>query len=106
MVVKEKLPVVTVASSDFQDVIDAVRLFRVMKKMRQTKILVVADGESWGARGDVVARVEEIFGVQVTQIDSGMLRSYYERSDTIGGRDPAVSTHVSGAEAGYDGSRG
>lgn len=81
MVVKEKLPVVTVASSDFQDVIDAVRLFGVMKKMRQAKILVVADGESWGARGDVVARVEEVFGVQVTQIDSGMLHSYYERSD-------------------------
>jgi hypothetical protein len=47
---KEHLPAIGVASSDFQDVVDAVRLLGVMSKMRQASILVVADGETWGAR--------------------------------------------------------
>lgn len=81
LVVAEHLPVATVASSNFQDVIDAVKLFEVLKKMRQAKILVVADGESWGARKGIVARAKEIFGTEVVQIDSEALRTYYERVD-------------------------
>lgn len=81
MVVAERLPVVTVASSDSQDVVDAVRLFEVMKEMREARILVVADGESWGARQGIVARTRELLGTEVTQIDSAALRAYYERVD-------------------------
>jgi hypothetical protein len=47
MVKKEWLPVVGMASSDFQDVIDAVRLIDVLRRMRETRILVTADRETW-----------------------------------------------------------
>ena len=79
LIKKEHLPAIGVASSDFQDVIDAVRLIGVMKKMREAKILVVADGQSWGARQETRDKVQEIFGTQIAQIDSEALKGYYDR---------------------------
>ena len=78
---KEKLPVVGVGSSDFCDVVDAVRLFGVMKGMSEAKILVVADGQRWGARQEIVDGALEIFGTQVTRIGSDELESYYDKVD-------------------------
>jgi len=81
LIKKEHLPAIGVASSDFQDVVDAVRLIDVMKKMRQANILVVADGEAWGARQEIVVQVAEIFGTQSAQMSSDALKAYYEKVD-------------------------
>jgi L-fucose isomerase-like protein len=82
LIKKEHLPAIGIASSDFQDVVDAVRLIGVMKKMRQANILVVADGETWGSRQDVLSHILEVFGTRVEQINSDMLGAYYEKADT------------------------
>jgi len=79
---KEHLPAIGVASSDFQDVVDAVRLFGVMKAMRQANILVVADGETWGARHEVLSRALDIFGTRAEQMNSDALKAYYQKVDT------------------------
>jgi len=73
---QENLPVVTVASSDFRDTVDAVRLFQVMRKLRDARVLVVADRSS----ADDVERVEP-FGTTLVRIGSGRLREYYEKAD-------------------------
>jgi L-fucose isomerase-like protein len=78
---KERLPAIGVASSDFQDVVDAVRLFGVMKAMRQANILVVADGETWGARHEVLSRALDIFGTRAEQMNSDALKAYYQKVD-------------------------
>ena len=77
----QRLPVVGVASSDFQDTIDAVRLIDVMKKMRQSRILVVADDETWGADRESISKTADIFGSEVTRIDSDRLKAYYNEVD-------------------------
>ena len=81
LIKQEHLPVIGVASSDVQDIIDAVRLFGVMKAMRQASILVVADGETWGARQETLSNTLDIFGTGVEQINSDALRAYYEKVD-------------------------
>jgi len=81
LIKKEHLPAIGVASSDFQDIVDAVRLFGVMKAMRQANILVVADGETWGARQEVLSHTLDIFGTRAEQMNSDMLRAYYEKVD-------------------------
>jgi len=72
---RENLPVVTVASSDMQDLVDAVRLFDVMRRMRETRIVVVTDGHRAGNQG-----VQDLFGTDVIQVSSEELRAYYERT--------------------------
>ncbi len=81
LIKKEHLPAVSVASSNFQDVLDALRLIGVLKEMRQAKILVVADGESWGARQETLAHALDIFGTRTEQMNSEALQAYYEKSD-------------------------
>jgi L-fucose isomerase-like protein len=81
LIKQEHLPAISVASSDFQDIIDAVRLFGVMKAMRQANILVVADGETWGARQEVLSHVLDTFGTRVEQMNSETLQTYYEKVD-------------------------
>ncbi len=81
LVKKENLPVVCIGSSNFQDVIDAVKLFSVMKRMEESKILVVADGESWGSENEKIKKIKEIFGTEVIRITSEELNSYYQKVD-------------------------
>jgi len=81
LVKKENLPVVCIGSSNFQDVIDAVKLFSVMKRMKEAKILVVADGEGWGSNDEKIKKIREIFGTEVVRITSEELNSYYEKVD-------------------------
>jgi len=78
LVKKENLSVVCIASSNFQDVIDAVKLFSVMKRMKESKILVVADRES---DSEIIKRIKEIFGTEVIRITSEELNSYYQKVD-------------------------
>ncbi|MCD6417104.1 MAG: hypothetical protein J7M08_10490 [Planctomycetes bacterium] len=75
VVKRENLPVVTVASSDFGDTVKAVRLFDVMRKLREARILVVAD------RFQLDEASVDPLGTTVVQIDSEKLRNYYEEAD-------------------------
>lgn len=81
LVKRENLPVVCIGSSNFKDVIDAVRLLSVIKKMKESRILVVADGESWGSTNEQIKKIREIFGTDVVRINSDELASYYEKTD-------------------------
>jgi len=74
---KENLPVVTVASSDFRDVVDAVRLLDVMRRLRDARILIVSDRKS---PEDKPKRLEP-FGTRLVPMDSDRLRTYYDAAD-------------------------
>ena len=81
LVRKEGLPAIGVASSNFQNIVEAVRLIDVMRKMRESRILVVAGGETWAARQTSLDGAQEIFGTQTTRIGSDELKAYYDRAD-------------------------
>ncbi len=81
MVQSEKLPVVSVGSSDPQDMIDAVRLFQVQKRMRETRVLVVADRETWAADQRMIDGIHDMFGTDVVRIKSDELHGYYHAVD-------------------------
>lgn len=74
---REKLPVVTVSSSRFQDVADAVRLFEVMRAMKESTILDVVDYDvtAWADT------IRNLFGTKVVRMGSEELASYYVKSD-------------------------
>lgn len=75
----ENLPVVTVASSNFDDVVSAVRLFEVMHRLRKARILVVRD--TAGGMTDERERIEPL-GTTRLQISAEQLLDYYNRADT------------------------
>ena len=79
MIKNQKLPVVGVASSDFQDVIDAVRLINVLRRMRETRILVIADHETWAADQRMIDDIQAIFGTQVIRMNAGELQAHFDQ---------------------------
>jgi L-fucose isomerase-like protein len=81
LIKQEVLPVLGIASSNFQDVIDAVRLFDVIKRMREARVLVVADGETWGTRQGTIDGALAIFGTQAVRIGPDDLLAYYSNVD-------------------------
>ncbi|MBN1247551.1 MAG: hypothetical protein JXC32_07815, partial [Anaerolineae bacterium] len=81
LIKQEKLPVVGVASSNFEDTVDTVRLIDVMRKMREAKILVIADGETWGADQQTVETTKRIFGTEIVRLSSAELQGYYDATD-------------------------
>lgn len=72
LVVREGLPVVTVASSSFADLVEAARLFDVMRRLREARILVVSDRK---ARKDV--RLEPL-GTTLVSMNSAEIRKFYD----------------------------
>ena len=70
---KERLPVVTVASSEFRDTVEAVRLFDVMRQLRDARILVVSDRRE---KPDKDERIDPT-GTTVVQMGSDRLHEYY-----------------------------
>lgn len=78
MIKREALPVVGVASSRFQDVIDAVRLFDVQRRVSEERILVIADREERETDRRRVNDIETLFGAQVVRMDSKDLRTHYD----------------------------
>lgn len=74
---REKLPVVTVSSSRFEDVAEAVRLFEVIRAMKESTILDIVDY-------DITAWAEGItkaLGTKVVKMGSEELASYYAKAD-------------------------
>ena len=103
---KEKLPVITVLSSDFQNVVDAVELLTVKRKINNSKVLVfknfgpipkekeelikesVGTGSTWqrflsGRKGmeEKLNLLKERYGVDVTIGTKDDLLSYYNNTD-------------------------
>jgi L-fucose isomerase-like protein len=81
LIKKEKLPVVSIASSNFEDIVDGVKLFPVMKKMKNSRILAVFDEEGFFVNSYVINRIKEIFGTEVLQMKSEEMNSYYRGVD-------------------------
>jgi len=75
---REGLKVVGVSSSRFEDVIDALKSFECMKKMRSSTILDVTDSERlWGDP----KVIKEIFGTEVRQVYSPEINAAYKQVD-------------------------
>lgn len=80
---KENFPIVGIASSKFNEVINAVGLFKVIKSMKESKILLVTDIKpSVSDRFDShMKMVKDLFGTEVIRIGSDELESYYHNAD-------------------------
>lgn len=74
----ENLPAVTVASSNFDDVVSAVRLFEVMHRLHEARILVVRD--TAGGMTDERERIEPL-GTTRLLLGAESLLAYYDRTD-------------------------
>jgi len=76
-VVKDKLPVVGVSSSDFRDVVKAVRLFEVLKGIQSARILDVMDRDI-APQAD---RIKKLTGIEVLPVKLAELDAYYQKAD-------------------------
>lgn len=81
LIKREKLPVVSIASSNFKDIVDGVKLFPVIKKMKNSRILAVFDEEGFFVNSYVINKIKEIFGTEVLQMKSEEINSYYREVD-------------------------
>ncbi|MGC9468331.1 MAG: hypothetical protein ACP5HS_07060 [Anaerolineae bacterium] len=81
LIKEEHLPAISVASSNLEDIVDAIRLIDVVKNMREARILVVADGEALGADAHTVEAAQALFGIQLIRMSSDELQAYYDDTD-------------------------
>jgi len=73
----EKLPAVTISSSDFNDVASAVRLFEVIRGMKDSTILDVVDYDI----APTANQVRTVYGANLIKMDSKELASYYDNAN-------------------------
>ncbi len=71
------LKVAGISSSRFSDVVEGIKAFEVMKKLRCSLILDVTNGNP-GARGTAV---EELFGTKVKKITGEEISAAYQKAD-------------------------
>ncbi|MCF7668283.1 MAG: hypothetical protein K9N48_00700 [Verrucomicrobia bacterium] len=75
---KKNLKVAGVSSSDFRDVVDAVRCFTTIKKLKHSLILDVTDKEElWGNPESIT----DVFGTKIKRITSKELNKAYSNAD-------------------------
>lgn len=73
----EKLPVVTVSSSEVKDVAASANLLAVKHAMAESRVLVLHDGDiSYGT-----GLVKDIYGAAIIQMKSPELETYYNNTD-------------------------
>ena len=65
------------ASSDFRDMVQAVRLFDVMRQLREARILVVSDHKQPQGDGDRIQPLETM----IVRLGSDRLNEYYDATD-------------------------
>jgi len=65
-----------VTSSRFEDVVEALRCFEAIKKLKSSRILVVG-----GSSGDVGKAIEGVFGTQVLPIAFPEINALWEKAD-------------------------
>jgi hypothetical protein len=74
---RKGLKVAAISSSRFEDVVEAVKSFECLKKLRSAVILDVRDGEL----GANAKAIQEVFGVTVRRISSDELNAAYGKAD-------------------------
>ena len=74
---REKLPVVTISSSNFQDAADAANLFKVIRAMKESTVLDVLDHDI----STMSPQFKDTYGISVLKMDSKELASYYDAAD-------------------------
>ena len=76
------MKVAGVSSSRFEDVVDALKCFECMKKLRSSTVLDVTDAKTlWGDP----KVIKEVFGTEVRQISSQELNDAYKQADRTQG---------------------
>ncbi|MGC8862478.1 MAG: hypothetical protein ACP5R5_06855 [Armatimonadota bacterium] len=73
----EKLPVVTVSSSAFGDVVSAARLFEVIAAMKDSTILDIVDYDI----AKIADQVKAVYGASLIKMDSKELAAYYDAAN-------------------------
>jgi hypothetical protein len=81
---RKGLKVISVSSSRFEDVAQAVKCLETLKKLRSSKILVVG-----GEPGDVGKAIEQVFGTKVVPIPFKQINDVYEKIDRAKARQCA-----------------
>ena len=74
---RENLRCVTVSSSDFNDVVKAVRLFEPIRALKESAVLDIVDADVTAA----AKAVKDFLGVTVIKMGSEELASYYAKAD-------------------------
>ncbi len=78
------LRAVGVTSSRFEDVVDALKCFETMQKLKAARILVVG-----APAGGVGKAIEEVFGTKVVSVDFPEINAAYAQADRARARDLA-----------------
>ncbi|MBS7617872.1 hypothetical protein KEJ25_04600 [Candidatus Bathyarchaeota archaeon] len=73
----EELPVLAVASSDFEDVVKALKLIKVVTLLKKSKIIVVTDRDM----RKTSETIKSSLGVEVLKVSSEKLNQYYREAD-------------------------
>ncbi len=81
---RKGLRAIGVSSSRFQDLVDALRCFETMKKLRSARILVVGAPSGTGGKA-----IEDAFGTKVVSVDFAEINAAYARADQAQARDLA-----------------
>jgi hypothetical protein len=81
---RQNLRAVGITSSRFEDVVDALRCFEAMKKLKATRIVVVGS-----SGGNVAKAIEDVFGTKVIPIDFPEINAAYAQADRASGRELA-----------------
>jgi L-fucose isomerase-like protein len=79
---REGYRVAGVSSSRFEDVVEAVRCFECIKKLRSCTILDVTDSKGFWGDPNVI---KELFGTEVRKINSPEINQAYQQADRIQG---------------------
>lgn len=74
MIKKEKLPVPLISSLNYTDIADAVKLFDVIRKMKDTKILVVSNGVNRNGQDSFTKK----WGCQFINCTAADLHAYFQ----------------------------
>ncbi len=75
---RKGLKVAGVSSSRFEDIVEAVRAFECLKRLRSAVILDLRDSNP----GEDARGIEEVFGTSVRQITSDQINAAYKKADT------------------------
>jgi len=90
---RKGLRVAGVSSTRFEDVVQAVKAFECIKKLRSSVILDVLDREP----GADARAIEEVFGTKVQRISSDQLNEAYNKADRTAAQK-AASLWIKGAK--------
>ena len=89
MIELEKLPVISVSSANIEDVLVQIKIFDVIRRLKESKVLIISDSNSWDTSSDgvntmssneKVNAISNLFGVQFARMSFKELKDYYEKA--------------------------